>query len=422
MYHRNDQRIIQNYQTARAVYADFGVDTDMAMAEFNKIPISLHCWQGDDVRGFENVGDAASQNLVTGHYPGAARTAGELRQDIEQAFRLSPCRRRVNLHSIYAEPQRPTPRNELTAADFAGWLDWAAERQYGLDFNASFFTHPMMIDGFSLASRRKDVRDYWIRAARGARAISAAFGRRLGSPCVHNIWIPDGLKDIPANRRVYRELLLDSLDQIFAERYTDHDVIDVLEGKLFGIGLESYTAGSHEFYLAYAARHGLGVCLDTGHYHPTESVVDKLSAIALQLDHVLLHVSRGIRWDSDHVLIQSDELTALMQEIRRGGFFRQVHIGLDYFDASINRVAAWVIGLRAAGKALLTAWLEPSHLLEQAEAAGDYTGRLALLEECKNLPVQAVWEMLCLQNDVPVSTEWLQELRLYEKNVQNRRG
>jgi len=422
MYQHQEKRINQNYQAAQSIYAEFGIDTEAAIAAFRQIPISLHCWQGDDVRGFEDVGGAASQNVVTGQYPGAARNGDELRRDIEQAFACSPCKHRVNLHSMYAEPVRPTPRNELTADDFSGWLAWAKGRGYGLDFNASFFTHPMMIDGFSLASRRRDVRDYWIKAGKSARAISAAFGRELGTPCVNNIWIPDGLKDIPANRRLYRENLLDSLDQIFAETYDHQDVIDVLEGKLFGIGLESFTVGSHEFYLAYAARHGIGVCLDTGHYHPTESVVDKLSAIALQIDDVLLHVSRGIRWDSDHVLIQGDDLSNLMLELKRGNFLGQVHIGLDYFDASINRVAAWIIGLRSAGKALLSALLEPSHLVEEAEAAGAFTSRLILMEEFKNLPAQAVWDQLCLQQDAGVSTDWLQSLKRYEADVQSRRG
>jgi L-rhamnose isomerase len=411
--------ILKNYDSARSAYAAFGVDTDKAAAEFQTIPISLHCWQGDDVRGFENMGNVASQNLVTGSYPGAARTAGELRRDIEMAFSFSPLNHRVNLHSMYAEPAEPTPRNELTTEDFRGWIDWAKQKGYGLDFNASFFTHPMMIDGFSLASRRKDVRDYWIKAGLGARQISSDIGRELGTPCVNNIWIPDGLKDIPANRRIYREYLIDSLDQIFIPKYQRKNIIDVLEGKLFGIGLESFTVGSHEFYLAYAARKGVGVCLDTGHYHPTESVVDKISSIALILDDVLLHISRGIRWDSDHVLIQSDDLTSLMLEMKRGRFFSQIGMGLDYFDASINRVAAWVIGLRAAGKALLTALLEPSHLLEAAEAKGDFTSRLALMEEFKNLPINAVWDKICLDKGIPIHAGWLELLKQYESEVQS---
>lgn len=421
MYPTDTEQILKAYEEAKRVYRGFGVDTDEVLRQFREIPISLHCWQGDDVQGFEQLGDVASQNLVTGSYGGAARNARELRQDIDMAFSLSPCRHRVNLHSMYAEPKTPTPRNELTAEDFQNWIDWAKEQGYGLDFNASFFTHPMMVDGFSLASRRKDVRDYWIKAGIGARAISAEIGRQLGTVCVNNIWVPDGLKDIPANRLLYREYLKDSLDQIFALRQDRQYVVDVLEGKLFGIGVESFTVGSHEFYLAYAAKNHVGVCMDTGHYHPTESVVDKLSSVALLVDDLMLHISRGIRWDSDHVLIQCDDLTSLMQEMKRGGFFGKIAMGLDYFDASINRVAAWVIGLRAAGKGMLTALLEPSHLLEQAEAAGDYTTRLALMEEFKNLPINAVWNALCLQTGVPVNTDWLTSLKQYEEAVQSKR-
>ena len=421
MYKKDTELIRKNYESAKSTYAAFGVDIGRAIAEMRSIPVSLHCWQGDDVRGFEQMSDVASQNLVTGNYPGAARTGDELRNDIETAFSMSPCKHRVNLHSMYAEPKRPTPRNELTTEDFRKWIDWAKKSGYALDFNASFFTHPMMVDGFSLASRRKDVRDYWIKAGEGSRAISSDIGKELGLPCVNNIWIPDGLKDIPANRRLYRELLIDSLDRIYAAKFDKADVIDVLEGKLFGIGLESFTVGSHEFYLAYAAKRGVGVCLDTGHYHPTETVVDKLSSIALLVDDVLLHISRGIRWDSDHVLIQSDDLTNLMLEMKRGRFFHQIGMGLDFFDASINRVAAWVIGLRSAGKAILTALLEPSDLLEEAEAKGDYTSRLALMEEFKNLPVNAVWENVCLESDVPINTEWLDILKKYEADVQSKR-
>lgn len=419
--YQNDDRIQKDYEAAKESYRAFGVDTDAAMEKFTSIPISLHCWQGDDVKGFEDLGDVPSQNLVTGNYPGAARNASELREDIEEAFRLSPCKHRVNLHSIYAEPKTPTPRNKLTAEDFRGWIDWAKANGYGLDFNASFFTHPMMIDGFSLSSRQKEVRDYWIEAGKGARAISAEIGKELGTPCYNNLWIPDGLKDTPANRLLYRKNLKDSLDQIYEKPYDPACLRDVMEGKLFAIGVESFTVGSHDFYMAYAAKNGLGVCMDTGHYHPTESVADKLSAVVPLLNHALLHISRGIRWDSDHALTQSDELTALMIEMKRGDFFDKVGMGLDFFDASINRVAAWVIGLRAAGKALLTALLEPSHLLEGAEASGDFTSRLALMEECKNLPVNAVWDYLCLRTGVPVGPDWLEEVKHYEISVQLKR-
>ena len=416
--HRNKEDVIlKNYDFAKEVFKDFGIDTDKAIEKFKTVPISLHCWQGDDVKGFEDVGDVESQNVVTGSYKGAARNGEELRADIEKAFSMSPSKHRVNLHSIYAEPKKPTPRNELTVDDFSNWIEWAKEKDYGLDFNVSFFTHPMMVDGFSLSSRRKDVRDYWVKAGISGREISNEMGKILGTPCYNNIWIPDGLKDIPANRLVYRQNLIESLDRIFEKKFDRANMRDVLEGKLFGIGIESFTVGSHEFYLAYAAKKGVGVCLDTGHYHPTETAVDKISAVAPLLDDVLLHVSRGVRWDSDHVLTQSDELTALMLEIKRGDFFDKVAIGLDFFDASINRVAAWVIGLRSASKSILTALLEPTHLIEEAEAKGDYTSRLALMEEFKNLPVNAVWDYVCLTTGAYVGTNWLDEIKAYEASL-----
>lgn len=417
MYRYKEDVILRNYDHAKSVYKDFGVDTDKAIEKFKSIPISLHCWQGDDVKGFEDLGDVASQNVVTGSYPGAARNGDELRADIEKAFSMSPAKHRVNLHSIYAEPRKPTPRNELTVDDFDKWIEWAKEKDYGLDFNVSFFTHPMMVDGFSLASRKKEVRDYWVKAGIGGREISYEIGKRLGTPCYNNIWIPDGLKDIPANRLAYRKNLIESLDRIFEKKLDREYVRDVLEGKLFGIGIESFTVGSHEFYLAYAVKNGVGVCLDTGHYHPTETVVDKISAVAPFVDDVLLHVSRGIRWDSDHVLIQNDELDALMLEIKRGEFFDKIAIGLDFFDASINRVAAWVIGLRSAGKAILKSLLEPTHLVEEAEASGDFTSRLALMEEFKNLPFNAVWDYVCHITGTYVGSTWLDEVKAYESSL-----
>ena len=422
MYPTDTEQILKAYEEAKRVYRGFGVDTDEALRQFREIPISLHCWQGDDVQGFEQLGDVASQNLVTGSYGGAARNARELRQDIDMAFSLSPCRHRVNLHSMYAEPKTPTPRNELTAEDFQNWIDWAKEQGYGLDFNASFFTHPMMVDGFSLASRRKDVRDYWIKAGIGARAISTEIGRQLGTVCVNNIWIPDGLKDIPANRLLYREYLKDSLDQIFALRQDRQYVVDVLEGKLFGIGVESFTVGSHEFYLAYAAKNHVGVCMDTGHYHPTESVVDKLSSVALLVDDLMLHISRGIRWDSDHVLIQCDDLTSLMQEMKRGGFFGKIAMGLDYFDASINRVAAWVVGTRNAQKALLWALLQPHEALKALQDSADFTEKMVRMEEAKTLPFGDIWREYCRREGVSADESWFEDVKAYEREVLSRRG
>ncbi len=416
------EQIQKNYENARQEYAAYGVDTDAALAAFDAIPVSLHCWQGDDVRGLEDLGSVESQNLVTGSYPYAARTGDELRGDIDMAFSLSPLRHKVNLHSMYAE--RHNPRNDLTVEDFRNWIDWAKERGYGLDFNASFFTHPMMNHGFSLASLDKGTRDYWIEAGIDSREISLAIGRELGQKCYNNIWIPDGLKDLPANRFRYRELLTDSLDKIMAKPYSDDDrryACDVLEGKLFGIGTESFTVGSHEYYLAYAIKNGCGVCMDTGHYHPTETVVDKLSAVRPFISDLLLHVSRGIRWDSDHVLIQGDDLSNLMNEMKRGNLYHSVGIGLDYFDASINRVAAWAIGLRAAAKAILASLLEPTHLIDRAELDGDFTARLMLMDEFKNLPVNAVWEYLLASRGIAIGADALRQIKEYEKNVQAER-
>ena len=412
------EQILKNYEYAKAVYKSFGVDTDAALKELDAIPVSLHCWQGDDVKGFEGI-NIESQNVVTGNYPGAARNGGELRADIEEAFKLSPLKHKVNLHSVYAE--RRNPRNDLNIDDFKNWTDWAAPKGLGLDFNASFFAHPMMKDGMSLASPDKTVRDFWIKAGRDAREISAAMGKLTGQKCYHNIWIPDGLKDIPANRFKYREYLTDSLDKIFAKKYTAEEkkcAADVLEGKLFGIGTECFVVGSHEYYLGYAVKNGnCGVCMDTGHYHPTESIVDKISAIRPFVSDILLHLSRGVRWDSDHVLLQCDDLNAVMSEIRRGGLYGKIAIGLDYFDASINRVAAWAIGLRAAAKAILASLLEPTKQLFAAEEAGDFTARLMFSEEYKNLPQNAVWEYLLLKKGVASGAEAVAQVKEYEKRV-----
>ena len=418
MFQADKEHVQKSYETAKTVYRQFGIDTDKAMEQFRKIPVSLHCWQGDDVKGFEAQDGVASQNLVTGSYPGAAKNGAQLRQDIDQAFSMSPCKHRVNLHSMYAEPESRKERNEVCFEDFKKWADWAKENHYGVDFNASFFTNDMVKNGFTLASPDKKVRDYWIRAGIGAREISNEFGKMLGTPCINNIWIPDGLKDIPADRFAYRQWLQESLDRMFEGGFDKENTMDVLEGKLFGIGTESFVVGSHEFYMGYAARNGCGICMDTGHYHPTESVVDKLSAVTPFVDCVMLHISRGIRWDSDHVLIQGDDLSNLMCEMKRGDLFSKVGMGLDYFDASINRVAAWTIGLRAFGKALLGALLEPTPMLFEAEQKEDYTLRLALMEEFKNLPVNAVWDMVCQKNSVPVGSEWIQDLKRYEQDIQ----
>ncbi len=408
---------LKNYETAKSIFALYGVDTDKAIEEFKKVPISLHNWQGDDVTGFEKS-DAVSQNIVTGNYPGKARNGKELRADIDKAFSYSPTKPRVNIHSMYGEPGT-TDRADVTTEDFREWIDWAKKNKYSMDFNVSFFTHPMMRDGFCIASPDKKTRDYWVKAGIGGRKIANDIGRELGEPCINNIWVPDGLKDTPANRFSYRDYLMDSLDRMLETKYDKNNMRDTLEGKLFGIGIESFTVGSHEFYLGYAAKKGVGICMDTGHYHPTEFIVDKISAVRHFVDTVLLHISRGVRWDSDHVVLQGDELSSIMNEVVRGELNcnGQFFIGLDYFDASINRVAAWTIGLRAAGKALLSAFCEPYDILKKAEEDEDYTLRLALTDELKNLPFNAVWDYACLQQGKPVGTEWIQDIKKYEQDV-----
>jgi L-rhamnose isomerase len=415
--------IEKSYDWARDGYARLGVSTDRALEVLTTIPISLHCWQGDDVGGFENdLGLTGGGIQATGNYPGKARNADELRADLEKALSLIPGRHRVNLHAIYAETGgRPVERDRLGSEHFAAWIDWARAQGLGLDFNGSFFSHPKAADGFTLSSRDEGIRRFWVDHGIACRKIGERFGRELGSPCVTNVWIPDGSKDTPVDRKMPRERLKRSIDEIFAEKLDPRYHRDAIEGKLFGIGSESYVVGSHEFYLGYAVENGTLLCLDAGHYHPTETIADKISSVLTWLDEILLHVSRGVRWDSDHVVILSDDLRAIAEEVIRGDYLGRVHIGLDFFDASINRVAAWVIGTRCMLKALLIALLEPIAKLREMEAAGDYTGRLAMLEELKTLPFGAVWDYHCLRQGVPVGPAWLDEVRTYEREVLVRR-
>jgi L-rhamnose isomerase len=419
-----DKQVQSGYALAQERYAALGVDTGAALETLAGISISLHCWQGDDVGGFESPGGELGGGLAaTGNYPGKARTPGELRADLDKAYGLIPGTHRLNLHAIYAETgSKKVARNELRPEHFAGWVDWAKEKGHGLDFNPTCFSHPLAASGFTLASYDASVRRFWIEHCIACRRIGAHFGRELGSPCITNIWIPDGFKDTPADRKTPRELLKDSLDQILAEKIDPRYNLDSVEGKLFGLGSESYVVGSHEFYLGYAIANRILLCLDSGHFHPTETIADKISAVLAFLDEMLLHVSRGVRWDSDHVVVLSDDLQAIAQEIVRGGYLSRVHIGLDYFDASINRVAAWVIGARAMQRALLLALLEPIERLRKMEVAGDYTGRLALLEELKGLPSGAVWDYFCLQRGVPVGMRFMDEIREYEERVLSRRA
>lgn len=410
------------YQQAKSVYADWGVDVDSALKTLQNIPISLHCWQGDDVGGFEHAADLGGGLAVTGNYPGRARNGDELRSDLELAYRLIPGRHRLNLHALYAETGgKKVDRDALLPEHFSRWMDWASQIGIGVDFNPSYFAHPKAAEGFTLTHRDEGVRRFWIEHGRVSRRIARAFAEKLGSPCVNNVWIPDGYKDTPVDRAGPRQRLEQSLDAVFSEQIDSTLVLDSVEGKLFGIGSESYVVGSHEFYLGYAIRRKKLVCLDAGHYHPTEQMADKISSVFMSLDRILLHVSRGVRWDSDHVVTLNDDLLQIAQELVRGNYLNRTHIGLDYFDASINRVAAWVIGTRNMIKALLIALLEPIQQLRQAEEAGDHTKRLAMLEEIKLLPAGAVWDYYCEQAGVPSGMKWLDEVRRYEKDVLSNR-
>ena len=404
------------YATARERYAGFGVDTDQAMDILSKVNLSLHCWQGDDVGGFENPeGELTGGIAATGNYPGKARNPEELRHDLDKAYQLIPGNHRLNLHAIYLESDKPIERNAIRPEHFKNWVDWAKMNKHGLDFNPTLFSHPMAASGFTLSSYDPGVRQFWIEHCIASRKIGTYFGQELDTPCVTNIWIPDGYKDTPFDRKSPRLLLKESLDNILQESIDPRLNKDAVEGKLFGLGAESYTTGSHEFYLGYAISKEILLCLDAGHFHPTETISDKISSVLTYLDEIILHVSRGVRWDSDHVVIHSDDLLAITQEIVRGDFLDRVHIGLDYFDASINRIAAWVIGSRSTLRALLIALLEPNSALRKLDICGDFTQRLALLEELKGMPFGSVWDYYCLKQDVPIGSAFMDEIRAYEE-------
>jgi L-rhamnose isomerase len=414
--HPTEKQINDAYSIARERYAQLGVNTDAALAALSGIAISLHCWQGDDVGGFEAPGGELTGGIAaTGNYPGKARTADELRRDLDLTYSLIPGKHRLALHAIYLEADRKIERDAVQPDHFAGWADWAKAKGHGLDFNPTLFSHPMAASGMTLASYDAGVRHFWIDHCIASRKVGEYFGKALGTPCVTNIWIPDGYKDTPVDRKTPRALLKDSLDAILAEKIDPKYNLDAVEGKLFGLGAESYTVGSHEFYLSYAVANKVLLCLDSGHFHPTETISDKISSVLLYLDEILLHVSRGVRWDSDHVVILSDDLQAITQEVVRGDYINRVHIGLDFFDASINRVAAWTIGTRSALRGLLMALLEPIAQLRALEVEGDFTGRLALLEETKGLPWGAVWDYHCLRQEVPVGNAFMDDVRSYEK-------
>ncbi|MCY9848370.1 L-rhamnose isomerase [Pectobacterium jejuense] len=410
------------WQLAKARYASLNVDVEAVLEQLDQIPVSMHCWQGDDVAGFENTGGPLTGGIqATGNYPGKASTPDELRADLEQAFALIPGPKRLNLHAIYLESTQPVSRNEIAPEHFSTWVEWAKRHQLGLDFNPTCFSHPLSADGFTLSHPDEKVRRFWIEHCQASRRISAYFGRELGTPSVMNIWVPDGMKDLTIDRLAFRQRLLSALDEVIAEPLDQAHHIDAVESKLFGIGAESFTVGSSEFCLGYAASRGTALCLDAGHFHPTEVISDKISSAILYVPRLLLHVSRPVRWDSDHVVLLDDETQAIAHEIVRHKLLNRVHIGLDFFDASINRIAAWVIGTRNMKKALLCALLEPTETLRTLEQNGDYTARLALLEEQKSLPWQAVWEHYCQRHDVIPGSEWLQQVRQYEETILTQR-
>lgn len=411
------------YDAAKERYAALGVDTEEALRRLADIKISMHCWQGDDVKGFLFRDRELSGGIqATGSYPGAARTPEELRADLDKAFSLIPGRHKVNLHSTYADTDEKLDLDAIEPRHYASWVQWAKERGLGLDFNPTCFSHEKAESGYTLSSADESIRSFWVEHCRRSRRIGEYFGRELGQKCVTNVWIPDGSKDIPVDRYAPRLRLKQSLDEVFAEKLDPAANLDAVESKLFGIGSESYVVGSHEFYMGYAMKNNVAVCLDAGHFHPTEVISNKLSSLLLFSDELLLHVSRPVRWDSDHVVILDDELQEIANEVIRGGLLGRVHIGLDFFDASINRVAAWVIGMRSMQKALLRALLEPTAQMKQLELDGDYTARLAFLEEMKAMPWQAVWEEFCDRADMPAGLGWLGEVRGYEKKILEERA
>ncbi|MDR0562891.1 MAG: L-rhamnose isomerase [Spirochaetaceae bacterium] len=419
MKYKDKNAVEDAYASAQEAYKKLGTDTEEAIRKALDIPVSIQCWQGDDVTGFEGAsGLSGGGILATGNYPGRAKNGDELRSDAEFAFSLIPGRKRFNLHSFYAETGGQTvTRDALEPEHFTRWMKWSAEKKIPLDFNPSFFSHPLADSGYTLASGDAEIRRFWIRHAAASRRIAGAFGANQNSPAANNIWIPDGSKDLPADRLSPRQRLKDGLDEILSLPQDPKTITDAVESKLFGIGSEAYVVGSHEFYLGYAATKKIHLCLDMGHFHPTETIADKISSTLLFVPGLLVHFSRGLRWDSDHVALYSDDQREVCREIIRQKALDRVNIALDFFDASINRIAAWTIGARSLRKSLLEALLEPTKLLIEAEQAGRNHERLALMEEFKTLPFPAVWDKLCLDADAPIGPEWLDRVQDYEKKV-----
>ena len=414
------ERTEKMYKLAKEAYAELGIDTDKAIENLKKVSLSLHCWQTDDVGGFETPDATLSGGgiMVTGNYPGKSRSIAEMRQDLDKAFSVIPGKHRLNLHSIYGEfGGKKVSRDEIGPEYFTGWVDWAKERGLGLDYNGSYFSHPMAESGFTLSSKDKTVRDFWIRHGQNSREVAASFGKALGTPSIQLTWIPDGSKDLPVDRAGYREILANSLDEVFKKELPAEHMKDAVETKLFGIGSESYVVGSHEFYMSYAMSRKKMLCLDLGHFHPTELIADKLSSIYQFFDELLLHVSRPVRWDSDHVVILNDDIRYLTEELVRCGRIKDTHIGLDFFDGTMNRIGAYAIGARATQKGLLLGYLEPTDTLKQYDLEGNTFARLALLEQLKSMPSGAVWDYFCEQMNVPVESQLISDVMDYEKTV-----
>ena len=406
------------YHLAKEQYAGLGIDTDAVLKRMDEVVVSLHCWQTDDVGGFEKPGAELEGGgiQVTGNYPGKARTIEQMRQDLDKVLSLLPGKQRLNLHAIYGEfGGKLVDRDQIGIEHFQGWIDWAKKRGMGLDFNPTCFSHPKASDGFTLSSKNEENRRFWVEHVKRCRSIAAEIGKQLGTPCIHNTWIPDGAKDAPVDRSTHRELLKKSLDEALSVQYPAELMKDAVESKLFGIGAEAMTVGSHDFYLGYAIKNNKLICLDNGHFHPTEQVGDKISAILQFVDEILLHITRPIRWDSDHVVILNDEIQLIASEVIRGNYLNRVNIGLDFFDASLNRIGAYVVGTRATQQAFMLAMLEPTAKLKKLEAQGKYLERLALLELMKTRLFGAVWDYYCLLNNVPAGIDYVSEILAYEE-------
>lgn len=410
-----------SYESAKDRFADWGVDCEAAIAALLSIPISVHCWQGDDVRGFEKKSGTSGGGIqATGNHPGRARNPDELRADLDFIYGLLPGKHRLNLHACYLDTDESPDRDAIEYRHFSSWVDWANANGHGLDFNPTFFAHAKADDNLTLAHPDRGIREFWIEHGQRCRDIGASIGKALGSTVINNIWVPDGFKDIPVDRMAARRRLEASLDAMFAPAHDPAHLRDAVESKLFGIGVEACSVGSHEFYLGYAVRKGTVLCLDMGHFHPTENIADKLSSVALSVSELLLHVSRPMRWDSDHVILQNDDILQMAQELVFADLLGRTHIGLDFFDATISRTAAWVVGVRNMQKALLRALLMPQARLKQAESQGDFTARLVLTEELRDMPFGAVWSELCTRADMPTGTALLQTLAGYQASVAGR--